>query len=75
MCVLVAVCERDGEGLSDLKRERIFQDAISLACQSFQPCKKDNLAKYSWLYSMGGTVCKCENVLQMCLRWTTYGKH
>lgn len=43
VCALVGVCERDREDLSDFKREGIFQDAISPVCQSFQPCKKDNL--------------------------------
>lgn len=64
VCLLVGVSERDREGLSDLKRERIFQDAVSLACQSFQPCRKDNLAVcmialYEWMCTY---VCRCTNV-------------
>lgn len=31
VCACVVVCERHRESLSDLKRERIFQDVISLA--------------------------------------------
>lgn len=61
MCVLVAVCERDGMGLSDLKKGGDFSRCHVFIMPKLQPCRKDNLAKYPCLYCIGGSVYKCDN--------------